>query len=48
MMLHILVWVLVDAGYKDVTAYVSRQLKVNDKNYTTHDLELGAMIVFAL
>ncbi|GJS08888.1 retrotransposon protein, putative, ty3-gypsy subclass [Tanacetum coccineum] len=28
-------------------AYVSRQLKIHEKNYTTHDLELGA-IVFAL
>ncbi|GJT72780.1 putative reverse transcriptase domain-containing protein [Tanacetum coccineum] len=25
-----------------VIAYVSRQLKVHEKNYTTHDLELGA------
>nr|GEW96092.1 retrotransposon protein, putative, Ty3-gypsy subclass [Tanacetum cinerariifolium] len=30
-----------------VIAYASRQLRKNDKNYTTHDLELGAM-VFAL
>nr|GFC29001.1 putative reverse transcriptase domain-containing protein [Tanacetum cinerariifolium] len=30
-----------------VIAYVSRQLKTHEKNYTTHDLELGAM-VFAL
>nr|GEU58767.1 putative reverse transcriptase domain-containing protein [Tanacetum cinerariifolium] len=30
-----------------VTAYASRQLKDHEKNYTTHDLELGA-IVFAL
>ncbi|KAD7117013.1 hypothetical protein E3N88_04281 [Mikania micrantha] len=30
-----------------VIAYASRQLKVLEKNYTTHDLELGAM-VFAL
>ncbi|GJY13318.1 putative reverse transcriptase domain-containing protein [Tanacetum coccineum] len=29
-----------------VIAYSSRQLKVNEKNYTTHDLELGA-VVFA-
>nr|GEX64643.1 hypothetical protein [Tanacetum cinerariifolium] len=26
-----------------VTAYASRQLKVHEKNYTTHDLELGAV-----
>ncbi|GJT93254.1 putative reverse transcriptase domain-containing protein [Tanacetum coccineum] len=30
-----------------VIAYASRQLKVHEKNYTTHDLELGAM-VFAI
>ncbi|KAJ9558405.1 hypothetical protein OSB04_013019 [Centaurea solstitialis] len=30
-----------------VIAYASRQLKVRDKNYTTHDLELGD-VVFAL
>nr|GEU31290.1 putative reverse transcriptase domain-containing protein [Tanacetum cinerariifolium] len=30
-----------------VIAYVSRQLKVHEKNYTTHDLKLGA-VVFAL
>ncbi|GJT04027.1 reverse transcriptase domain-containing protein [Tanacetum coccineum] len=30
-----------------VIAYAFRQLKVHEKNYTTHDLELGA-IVFAL
>ncbi|GJX81736.1 putative reverse transcriptase domain-containing protein [Tanacetum coccineum] len=28
-------------------AYVSRQLKIHEKNYTTHDLELGS-VVFAL
>ncbi|GJV39667.1 putative reverse transcriptase domain-containing protein [Tanacetum coccineum] len=32
---------------KKVIAYVSRQLKVHEKNYITHDLELGA-VVFAL
>ncbi|GJS88199.1 putative reverse transcriptase domain-containing protein [Tanacetum coccineum] len=30
-----------------VIAYASRQLKVHEKNYTTHDLKLGSM-VFAL
>ncbi|GKF14273.1 putative reverse transcriptase domain-containing protein [Tanacetum coccineum] len=30
-----------------VIAYASRQLKIHEKNYTTHDLELGA-IMFAL
>nr|GFC55273.1 putative reverse transcriptase domain-containing protein [Tanacetum cinerariifolium] len=29
-----------------VVSYVSRQLKTHEKNYTTHDLELGA-VVFA-
>ncbi|GKB14098.1 retrotransposon protein, putative, ty3-gypsy subclass [Tanacetum coccineum] len=32
---------------KKVIAYVSRQLKILKKNYTTHDLELGA-VVFTL
>ncbi|GKB55521.1 putative reverse transcriptase domain-containing protein [Tanacetum coccineum] len=50
-------WYIVDASYKGlgtvliqrekVIAYASRQLKVHEKNYTTHDLKLGA-IVFAL
>nr|GEV20661.1 reverse transcriptase domain-containing protein [Tanacetum cinerariifolium] len=31
----------------NVIAYASRQLKIHEKNYTTHDLELGA-IVFEL
>ncbi|GJU99953.1 putative reverse transcriptase domain-containing protein [Tanacetum coccineum] len=30
-----------------VIAYVSRQLKIHEKNYTTHDLELGS-VVFTL
>nr|GEY72676.1 putative reverse transcriptase domain-containing protein [Tanacetum cinerariifolium] len=30
-----------------VIAYASRQLKIHEKNYTTHDLELGA-VMFAL
>nr|GEX46866.1 putative reverse transcriptase domain-containing protein [Tanacetum cinerariifolium] len=36
-------------GSKDfiVISYASRQLKIHEKNYTTHDLELGA-VVFAL
>ena len=32
---------------KKVIAYASRQLKVHEKNYTKHDLELDA-VVFAL
>ncbi|GJT69340.1 putative reverse transcriptase domain-containing protein [Tanacetum coccineum] len=32
---------------KKVIAHASRQLKIHEKNYTTHDLELGA-VVFAL
>ncbi|GJW40674.1 putative reverse transcriptase domain-containing protein [Tanacetum coccineum] len=32
---------------KKVIAYASRQLKIHEKNYTTHDLELGS-VVFAL
>ncbi|GKC22737.1 putative reverse transcriptase domain-containing protein, partial [Tanacetum coccineum] len=27
---------------KKVIAYASRQLKIHEKNYTTHDLELGS------
>ncbi|GJZ71588.1 putative reverse transcriptase domain-containing protein [Tanacetum coccineum] len=29
---------------KKVIAYASRQLKIHEKNYTTHDLELGAIM----
>ncbi|XP_071727681.1 uncharacterized mitochondrial protein AtMg00860-like [Rutidosis leptorrhynchoides] len=32
---------------KKVIAYASRQLKIHEQNYTTHDLELG-VVVFAL
>ncbi|GJS02187.1 putative reverse transcriptase domain-containing protein [Tanacetum coccineum] len=32
---------------KKVIAYASRQLKIHEKNYTTHDLKLGA-VVFSL
>ncbi|GKB91759.1 putative reverse transcriptase domain-containing protein, partial [Tanacetum coccineum] len=32
---------------KKVIAYTSRQLKIHEKNYTTHDLEFG-VVVFAL
>nr|GEY75297.1 putative reverse transcriptase domain-containing protein [Tanacetum cinerariifolium] len=32
---------------ENVIAYVSRQLKVHEQNYTTHDLELGS-VVFTL
>ena len=32
---------------KNVIAYASRQLKVHERNYPTHDLELVA-VVFAL
>ncbi|GJR67441.1 putative reverse transcriptase domain-containing protein [Tanacetum coccineum] len=38
-------YVLMQRG--KVTAYASRQLKIHEKNYITHDLELGA-VVFAL
>ncbi|GJY85172.1 putative reverse transcriptase domain-containing protein [Tanacetum coccineum] len=38
---------VIDAKRKRVISYASRQLKIHEKNYTTHDLELGA-VVFAL
>ncbi|WMV09686.1 hypothetical protein MTR67_003071 [Solanum verrucosum] len=38
-------WVLMHRG--NVIAYASKQLKVQEKNYPTHDLELAA-VVFAL
>ncbi|GKA23481.1 putative reverse transcriptase domain-containing protein [Tanacetum coccineum] len=41
-----MVELLHEGCYTDV-AYASRQLKIHEKNYTTHDLELGA-VVFAL
>ncbi|GJW04405.1 putative reverse transcriptase domain-containing protein [Tanacetum coccineum] len=31
-----------------VISYASRQLKIHEKNYTTHDLELGAVVAFDL
>ncbi|GJX52085.1 putative reverse transcriptase domain-containing protein [Tanacetum coccineum] len=40
-----LVYVLMQRG--KVIAYETRQLKIYEENYTTHDLELGA-VVFAL
>ncbi|GJZ76345.1 putative reverse transcriptase domain-containing protein [Tanacetum coccineum] len=30
---------------KKLIAYASRQLKIHEKNYTTHDLELGAVVL---
>nr|GFC96742.1 putative reverse transcriptase domain-containing protein [Tanacetum cinerariifolium] len=33
--------------HEKVITYASRQLRKNEENYTTHDLELGA-VVFAL
>ncbi|GJR08267.1 putative reverse transcriptase domain-containing protein [Tanacetum coccineum] len=34
--------------WEKVIAYVSCQLKIHEKNYTTHDLELGAVNVRAV
>ncbi|GJY23982.1 putative reverse transcriptase domain-containing protein [Tanacetum coccineum] len=42
-----LVTKLTQKSKEKVIAYASRQLKIHEKNYTTHDLELGA-VVFAL
>ncbi|KAD2392901.1 hypothetical protein E3N88_39878 [Mikania micrantha] len=39
-------WMCFDATSK-VMAYALRKLKIHEKNYTTHDLESGA-IIFAL
>ncbi|GKE65531.1 putative reverse transcriptase domain-containing protein [Tanacetum coccineum] len=36
-------YVLMQRG--KVIAYASRQLKIHEKNYTTHDLELGAIVI---
>nr|GEZ80394.1 putative reverse transcriptase domain-containing protein [Tanacetum cinerariifolium] len=36
-----------EAARDKVISYASRQLKIHEKNYTTHDLELG-VVVFAL
>ncbi|GKC67193.1 putative reverse transcriptase domain-containing protein [Tanacetum coccineum] len=38
-------YVLMQRG--KVIAYASRQLKIYEKNYTTHDLELGAIDIFS-
>ncbi|GJT65036.1 putative reverse transcriptase domain-containing protein [Tanacetum coccineum] len=40
-------WGVVLMQRDKVMAYASRQLKIHEKNYTTHDLELGS-VVFAL
>ncbi|GJX04081.1 putative reverse transcriptase domain-containing protein [Tanacetum coccineum] len=40
-----LAYVLMQRG--KVIAYASRQLKIHEKNYTTHDLELGAIEFFS-
>ncbi|GJW97824.1 reverse transcriptase domain-containing protein [Tanacetum coccineum] len=40
-------WLRADAARQKWIAYASRQLKIHENNYTTHDLELCA-VVFAL
>ncbi|GJR82361.1 putative reverse transcriptase domain-containing protein [Tanacetum coccineum] len=40
-------WIWCVAVRKASDCYASRQLKIHENNYTTHDLELGA-VVFAL
>ena len=40
-------WGAVLMQERNVVAYASRQLKVHERNYPTHDLELAA-VVFAL
>ena len=34
--------------YVKVISYAYRQLKVHEKNYPTHDLELAVVVMFAL
>ncbi|GJU77302.1 putative reverse transcriptase domain-containing protein [Tanacetum coccineum] len=42
-MLQRRVWALFNAREKELSFMSSRQLKIHEKNYTTHDLELGAV-----
>ncbi|GKG09913.1 putative reverse transcriptase domain-containing protein, partial [Tanacetum coccineum] len=46
-MLRSRVWAAVLMQREKVISYASCRLKIHEKNYTTHDLELGA-VVFAL
>ena len=39
------VWVAVLIQEKNVIAYGSRQLKVHERNYPTHDLDLAAVVI---
>ncbi|GJW22183.1 putative reverse transcriptase domain-containing protein [Tanacetum coccineum] len=43
----VVVYLIIALLRNKVISYASRQLKIHEKNYTTHDLELGA-VVFAL